>query len=90
MGFSTIEITSTNVCGNDVDISNSEIAPEKVGGKNVDFWTTKITPKKERGNDVGFWTIEISVARTIIRQLVLKLNITPKRTGHNAYNCTER
>ena len=31
-----------------------------------------------------------SVARGIMRHFVLKLNITPERTGHNAYNCTRR
>ena len=58
MDFSTIEITSKKVRGNNVDFSTSEIKSKKVHGNIVNFSTSKITSKKVRGNQVDFSTIE--------------------------------
>ena len=46
MDFSTIEITSKKVRGNNVDFSISEITPKKVRENHVDFSTIEITSKK--------------------------------------------
>ena len=61
MDFSTIEVTSERVRGNNVDFSTIEIAStKKVRGNSVDISTSEITSKKVRGNNVDFSTIEIS------------------------------
>ena len=76
MDFSTIEITSKKVCGNNVDFSAIEITSKKVRGKKVDFLTIEITLKKVRGNNVDFSTIEITSKKVrgndveILRNLV--------------------
>ena len=59
MDFSTSEITSKKVRGNNVDFSTIEITLKKARGNNVDFSTSKIMLKKVRGNNVDFSTIEI-------------------------------
>ena len=46
MDFSTIEITSKKIRGNNLDFSTSEITSKKVRGNDVDFSTIKITSKK--------------------------------------------
>ena len=64
MDFSTIEITSKKVCGNNVDFSTIKITFKKVRGNKVDFSTIEITLTKERGNNVDFSTIEITSKKT--------------------------
>ena len=60
MDFSTIEITSKKVCGNNVDFSISKITPKKVRGNNVDFSNSEIALKKICGNDMDFSIGEIT------------------------------
>ena len=55
MDFSTIEITSKKVRGNNVDFSTIEITSKKVHGNNVDFSTIDITSKKSTWKQRGFF-----------------------------------
>ena len=57
MDFSTIEVTSKKVCGNDVDFSTIEITSEKVRGNDVDSRAAKLHRKntwKRHGNSSKF------------------------------------
>ena len=60
MDFSTSEITTIKVRGNNVDFPAIEITSKKVRGNNADFLTSRITLIKVRGNNVYFSTIEIT------------------------------
>ena len=60
MDFSTIEITSKKIRGNNVGFSTIEITSKKVRGNHVEFSTSEITSKKVRGNHVKFSTSEIT------------------------------
>ena len=60
MDFSTINITSKKVRGNNVEFSTIEITLKKVRKNNADFSTIEVTSKKVRGNNVEFSTIEIT------------------------------
>ena len=46
MDFSTIEITSKKVRGNDEDFSTIEITSKKVRGNDLDFSISEVTSKK--------------------------------------------
>ena len=60
MDFSTIEITSKKVRGNNVDISTIEITSKQVRENNLDFSTIQITSKQVREKNLDYLTTEIT------------------------------
>ena len=54
MDFSTTEITSKRLPGNNVDFLTKEITLKKILGNNEDFSHIEIPSKKRRENNVDF------------------------------------
>ena len=80
MDFSTIEITSKKVRGNNVDFLTIEITSKNVRGNNVDFSAIEIAFKKVRENNMDFLTIEITSKKVRGNNVDLSvIEITPKK-----------
>ena len=65
MDFSTIEITSKKVHGNNADFSIIEVILKNVPGKNLDFSTIEVTSKNIRETNIDYLISKITFKKYV-------------------------